>query len=808
MLEKKFNEEWLYWEEKDAFTLIWNTPDHAKKVTLPHDAMISKAPNPNSPNKVNTAFRDGGIYCYQKYIKLDESEASKRMLIKFEGVYMNTFVYINGELAAKRPYGYSTFYVEMDKYLNYGQDNEIRVYVRNGTMTNSRWYSGGGIYRDVYLMEGDLCHIKEDGLKIHTESLQDNSAVVNVNCAVCNHRQSNMNVVLKTKIFDSNQTLVKENTVPLKLYKGEDRHINARISLENPYLWDSDQPNLYTCVATLLEEDKVLDVSETSFGIRTLVLDAVNGLRVNGKGVKLRGVCLHHDSGVLGAATYDVVQHRQIRKLKEAGVNAIRMAHNPMAQSMLRACDEIGMYVMDESFDMWSRCKSDYDYAMNFDEWWEKDLQAMVEKDYNHPSVIMYSLGNEIPDLGNRYGVQLSHKMSTLVKALDPTRYTLTSINGVFAAGDHVGTIVEDVSAELVEEGVIEGSINNFMALMADHMDRIVSHPAITDMLDYAAPTTDIAGYNYMAARYEVDGEKYPDRIIVGSETYPPAIGKEWQMIEKLPHVIGDFSWTGWDYLGEAGVGIPAYSFGEGGFGAQFPCQLAFCGDFDLIGNRRPASYYREIVYGLRKEPYMVVINPYKDQSKLMKTPWIISDGIPSWTFDIEEGTEVILEVYAPGDEVEIFINEVSVKRVTSGRTVDYKTLVTVPYQKGTLKVLVYENNVIISQSILTTYDDQKLLQVTCDRDEDMIFAEIIIRDGMGNTRLDCDTEINIEVQGPADLLGFGSGDPKASHSYISRISKTYNGSALAILKAHNYLEEIRLTVTSDQYDLTETVLL
>lgn len=807
MLEKKYNDNWLFWEEKDAFALIWSVPDHAEEITLPHDAMISKESEAESLNKGNTGFRDGGVYCYLNYMEVDESKKGKRMLMKFEGIYMNAFVYINGELAAKRPFGYSTFYVELDRYIKYGEKNEIRIFVRNGAMTNSRWYSGSGIYRDVYLLEGDRCHIEEDGLRINTEYAHFSHAMVNISSNLNNKRAESTSVSLKTVILDANDNAVAEKVSPVKLYEGEVRKVSARIAVPEPKLWDDQSPNLYRCVATLTEDDQIIDMSETTFGIRTMSLDAINGLQINSKTVKLRGVCIHHDSGILGAATYDEVQYRQIRKLKEAGVNAIRMAHNPMAQSMLRACDELGMYVMDESFDMWSRCKSDYDYAMNFEEWWERDVEAMVAKDFNHASVIMYSTGNEIPELGNRYGVQLSHLLSEKIKSLDTTRYTLTSVNGVFATGDHTDEIVKDVSAELVAEGTLEGNVNNFMALMADHMDRIVNHPRITEMLEHVSVTSDITGYNYMSSRYENDHKAYPNRIVVGSETYPPAIGNEWQRIQKLPNVIGDFSWTGWDYIGEAGVGVPGYSFGEGGFTAQFPCQLAYCGDFDLIGNRRPASYFREIAYGIRKEPYMVVVNPFKDQNKLMKTPWIISDSLSSWNYDLEQGTEVTVEIYAPGDEVEIFIDEDSYGKVPSGPAADYLSRIQLPYRKGTLTAVVYENGEEISRSQLQSYDEKRCMDLSYETIGDKAFVELTVTDGKGCRVIGEDDEVRIEVTG-AELMGFGSGDPKPDYGYVGDIVKTYEGSALAILGAIQTMKESTVKVISEKYGETSLVLL
>ena len=360
-------------------------------------------------------------------------------------------------------------------------------------------------------------------------------------------------LILETKIQDRDGNTVAAEKNPLVLFGGHERIVESRILIERPKLWSDEEPNLYRCVSRLWYEGKTADEDVSTFGIRTLQLDAKRGLRVNGRTVKLRGACIHHDSGLLGAATYEEAQFREIRKLKEAGFNAVRMAHNPMAPAMLQACDALGMYVMDETFDMWTKSKSDYDYSLFFEESWREDVRLMVKKDYNHPSVIMYSVGNEIPEIGTEHGSETCSEICRVIKAEDSTRYTLASVNGVFAVGDRIEEVVEDVTANLRTAGRIEGNVNQFMELMDGYMDDIVIHPLITERLDMANVYTDIAGYNYMTGRYEQDGKRYPNRVIVGSETYPPEIARNWELVKKLPYVIGDFTWTGYAYIGEAG---------------------------------------------------------------------------------------------------------------------------------------------------------------------------------------------------------------------------------------------------------------
>ncbi|WP_099466649.1 glycoside hydrolase family 2 TIM barrel-domain containing protein [Konateibacter massiliensis] len=804
MLEQKFNDKWKYWEDKDAFALVWNVPDSAEQITLPHDAMMERGAYEGSKNQGNTGFRDGANYHYVKTIHAKKEDKNKTLLLKFEGVYMNAFVYINGELAAKSPFGYTTFWVHMNEFLKYGADNEIRVIVKNGAMTNSRWYSGSGIYRDVYLLSSGLTYLVPEGTFVHTEAIEEEYAVLQVQTEIKNRSHANEELTLETAIIDESGAVVSCDKIPVVLFSQEKRRMRQRITLDFPKLWSEESPVLYTCQSRLYEGNKLIDESSTSFGVRQLQLDAKKGLRVNGKSVKLRGACIHHDSGLLGAATYEEAQLRQVRLLKEAGFNAIRMSHQPMAPAMLRACDRLGMYVMDETFDMWNRSKSDYDYGLYFQEWWERDVEAMVRKDYNHPCVLLYSIGNEIPEIGTNHGAELADQICRKIKSIDSTRYTLASINGVFAAGDRIDEIVADVVSELSKEGKIEGNVNNFMALMDKHMDKIVVHPAIAEKLDKACAATDIAGYNYMTARYEMDKETYPNRIIVGSETYPPDIARNWTLVEKHSHLIGDFTWTGWDYIGEAGVGIPCYQWGEGGFGAKFPCQLAYCGDFDLIGNRRPASFYREIVFGLRKAPYITVQNPHHYGEPLIKTPWIISDSVSSWNWEGCEGKPVTVEIYSAGTEVELFCNDVSMGRKKAGEEAGFQALFELIYEEGILRAVSYDGAQKIGEMKLETAKGKRKIAVLPEETgAELIYVPIEIRDENGILDRSCESKIEITVEGGARLAGFGSGNPKPSYHYKENVTETFQGTALAILKK-SASKKIKIKVSGEGYETVE----
>lgn len=805
MIEQKWNEDWKFWVDKDSFALVWDIPEIARDITLPHDAMIEKPANPDSLNGGNTGFRDGDVYTYVKMLHAPEEYKEKTIMLKFEGVYMNAFVYVNGQLAAKSPFGYTTFYAPLNDFLKYGEDNEIRVQVRAGAMTNSRWYSGAGIYRDVYLLESGLTHIVPEGVQVKTENADDAYATLKVATELENKTAVSQDLVIETVIKDNEENVVAKECTFATIFAGENRTLQQRILVDNPKLWSADNPKLYTFETKVYENTEakeLLDEAVDTFGIRTLAVDAKRGFRVNGKSVNLRGGCIHHDSGLLGAATYEDAQYRQILKMKEAGFNAIRMSHHPMAPAMLRACDEIGMYVMDETFDMWNRLKSNYDYGLYFQEWWEKDVTAMVRKDYNHPSVILYSVGNEIPEIGTDKGAQTCQEISDKIRSLDNTRYTLASINGVFAAGDAVDQIVADVAANLSAEDKIDGNVNDFMSLMDAHMDEIVVHDAISKRLEKACAGIDVAGYNYMTARYEKDGETYPNRVIVGSETYPPEIARNWDLVERLPHVIGDFTWTGWDYIGEAGVGIPAYKWGEGGFGAGFPAQLAYPGDFDITGFRRPASYYREAVFGLSKKPYITVQNPTHYGEFLIKTPWVISDSTANWNWNGMEGKPAIVEVYAQGDEVELFLNETSLGKKPAGKEAGFRTLFETTYEPGTLVAVSYENGQEIGRNELATAGAERVLAVEQEvyaglkhSEQELVYVQVEMRDQNGVLAADDNQKITLSVDGEVEVLGFGSGNPKPNYNFNEGVTELFGGRAQIIIKKPE--EDVTLTVTT-----------
>lgn len=799
MKKQKWNEDWYFWEMRDSFALLWSIPEEAKKVKLPHDAMLSHRAHGQALPGGNSGYRDGGHFCYAKMLEMS-GRVLPKYLLQFDGVYENAAVYVNGNLIVRHPYGYTQFYADITPYLEAGQENEIRV-VTNNKAVSSRWYTGGGIYRDVALFTAEHpVYILPDGVRIKTKTLSvsGSRAEIEISATVQNDTAECAEVRLQ---FDVND-LCGIGTDVVKIDAHSQKEVKMSAEIDSPPVWSEDSPALSVCVSTLLCKDGgdfvPVDVCETRFGIRELGMDPAAGFTVNGVPVKLRGACIHHDNGVIGAAEFKDAAYRRIRLMKQAGFNAVRMSHHPASSALLEACDELGMFIMNEGFDMWTRNKTDYDYANYFEDWWERDIEAMVASSYNHPSVVIYSLGNEIPEIGIRRGREICRMLEDKVKQLDDTRYTTVAINGVFSVGDVIPEITRDVLGDM-GSGDASGNVNEFLTLMDQNVDKLVVHDRISERLAKAAEIVDVSGYNYMIARYEKDVVEYPNRIIVGSETYPPEIGRIWKLVKKHPQIIGDFTWTGWDYIGEAGVGIPAYQFGEGGFGARFPSQLAYVGDLDITGFRRPASYYREIVFGRRKDPYIVVSDPKHFDDRLIMTPWVLTGGIANWDYPDMEGKSVRIEVYSPGDAVELFRNGKSLGKQQLGLESACKAVYETTYEAGALRAVSYENGSVIGEYILETPGSgHKLCAAVEEQLSELTYVEISCRDENGILCQTCNETVRIRIDGALESW-LGTGNPKPDTNYTDLETKLWNGRALLVVRKACQNDEVSITVSSSR---------
>jgi beta-galactosidase len=761
MNRESFNEGWQVRAKVNPFAELSGDPAPYRDVTLPHDAMIERRRDP-AGDPANAYF-PAGAYEYRKVFRLPEQLRGRRILIEFEGVYRDAVVFVNGAYAGQRPYGYSRFRVDADRFLRPGEENEIRVEAR--THKDSRWYTGAGIHRDTWLLTGGLVRIAPDGVRVTTPDIDAERAVVEVATTVANDSVAIHTAAVTTTVRDAAGEPVATGTAELTVLPGEPATLRQRLYVPGPRRWSVDDPALYTAEVRLDDGD---DAETARFGIRDLRLDPVHGLRINGDPVKLRGACVHHDQGVLGAATYAAAEERRIRLLKRAGFNAVRVTHQPASVAILDACDRLGMLVVDEAFDMWLSAKTEYDYSLAFAEWWERDIEAMVAKDVNRPSVVMYSIGNEIPEVGSPSGAAWGRRLAEKVRALDPTRFVTNGVNNLLA-------VIADVVA--MRDG--DGGINTAMADAGEAMNAVSASDLVTRRTAESYALLDVAGMNYSESRYATDRELFPNRIILGTETFPTHIDGNWDLVKRHSHVIGDFTWTGWDYLGEVGIGRPQYQDPDNPptFVAPYPYLLAGCGDIDITGHRRPASYYREIVFGLRSQPYLAVRRPQNHGKIFTGTPWAWSDAIASWTWPGFEGEPIAVEAYAAADEVELLVNGRSAGRRPVER---FRAEFDLRYEPGELVVVAYASGVEIGRDTARTATGPLTLRAETDRPRGGL---AYVTDAEGVVHTAADRPVTVEVTGDGLLLALGSADPSTEERFDGKTRTTYEGRALAVVR-------------------------
>lgn len=819
MIRQKWNDGWIMTKpgENPMMAAMMGAQGAAQILTLPHDAMIHEKRTESTKNQHQTGFYPGGCYTYTKNFEAPADWAGKTVSIAFEGVYENGRVYINEDYAGGCPNGYTEFSVCADDFLKYGEPNTITVIANNSAEENSRWYSGSGIYRNVILLVGNPVHIKENGVKITTPEVEEDLAVVEVDLDIANDGGRKVRTNLEILLLAADDSVAGRASLPVTMFGRDEEHLRTRIQVENPLLWDCESPNLYTCKVTVSEGATVLDVAEEIFGIRTIALSAKKGFRLNGKEVNLRGACVHHDNGVIGAVTLERAEERRVQQLKAAGFNCLRSSHHPMSRAMLEACDREGVIVLDELSDCWTRSKNNNDYAQKFPEHWERDVEALVAKDYNHPCVIMYISGNEIQEAGTAKGAQQNRRITEKFHQLDKNRYVTVAINGLLSCMNHMGEIICDITGMTMEQmmamqqaqaeapksdagaDAANGSTDLMKGAMAD---AFAANHIVTELLNEFASVTDLTGYNYLTARHEMEHELFPDRVVLGTETLPSDMVRLWKIVRENHHVIGDMTWTGYDYIGEAGSSCFYYD-GRQGFMANWPISLSGMGDIDLIGNRRPVSYYREIVYGLRRAPYIAVerVNHYGEKPNQSAWPW--KDEIESWTWDGYEGKGAVVNVYSDAEEVELLLNGKSLGRKPAGEAQNYYASFDITYEPGTLEAVNYRDGAAAERQELTTASRETELCVEADRTRltangaDLCYLMISMADGKGNKNLQCVKEVTVTVEGAGTLQGMGSADPATDNSYDNNVWKTYDGYVLAVVRAGSAPGQIQVRVSA-----------
>ena len=744
-------------------------------VTLPHDAMRSEPRTAESVSEGNSGWYLGGDYEYTKHVFVPSEYSGKKVLIEFESVYHNAEVYINGKKAAYRPYGYTNFYVDTEGFLKYEAQNEIRVIARNSDQPNSRWYSGTGIYRPVYLWTGDQKYIPVNGIKIHTVSYAP--AVIEVEIKTsCLGR-------VKAEVLD------KENCILTQEVENTGHPSVFRMEIPNAKLWDCDHPNLYTLRATFGE-----DVVEETFGIRLLEWNPENGLTINGKREILRGACVHHDNGVLGACTYPEAEERRVRILKENGYNAIRSSHYPCSKDLLDACDHQGMLVMDEYVDVWYIHKTKYDYATELKDWWKQDLKDMVEKDFNHPSVIMYSTGNEVAETAQKKGIAFTRCMTEYLHSLDGTRPVTCGINIFFNFLSSIGLgVYSDDKAEKTAENAAKDAskkkkpvgsefYNTLACLAGDYFMKMgATLPPCDWKTKDAYAAMDVAGYNYGIFRYKHDLRKYPKRLILGSETFCKDAYDFWEIAKKNNRIIGDFVWAGWDYIGETGDGAAEYSDYKGL--EPHTRMTGNNGRIDLLGKPRAEAAYTRVAFEQAKGPF-IAVKPVYQKEKLQLTGWALTKAVESWSWRGCDGESAEVEVFARAAEVELKING---KTAGRKKVKKCRTKFNVTYHDGEITAISYsENGCELGRQTLKTAEKDTMLSIHPEtktaKPGELVFIPLQYTDSQGNWKPMEKHELKVSVEN-GTLEGLGSACAYVEGNYAQDTTKTYYGEAMAVIR-------------------------
>ena len=745
------NDDWYVYPRDDAFSLVTSIPADAVHTSVPYDALWHEGQSEQSVNAGRTGHFDGQVYYYQRELSLDEAWLGKHLIIKFDGIFSKSFVYVNGSLVGSGDFGYASLTCDITDYVSFDRPNTLLV-VCKCDLLSSRWYMGCGIVRPVTLYVGEPVRVELDSLFVQTEALEDGDARIRVQAAIANDGPARV-VDARLRIADAEGTILDE-AFPLRV--GASYALDRRFYLHGVRPWSEDDPHLYDVTLTVGSYE-----TQLRCGLRMESWDPAHGLRINGQPVLLRGACIHHDEGILGGVALPGFERWRIERMKAAGFNAIRSAHNHASAELLDACDELGVYVLDEVCDMWTKMKGFGDFAQYFGHSWQHVVDTMALEDRNHPCVVGYSTGNEISDINTERGFEVAHELYERFHALDSTRFVTNGVNGAFAAGEELVDIACDLTGE-PREVFESGDVNQFMGLMATRMAEITTHPVVSRVLDRLDSCVDVQGYNYMTARYAGDASNYPQRVMLGTETYPRQVAENWAAITEHPACIGEFTWTGWDYVGELG-------------GTPYPAWRNDSGDLDTFGFRRPVSYWREIVFGLRTKPYISVRPPEAHGTPRMFGPWKFTDAVTSWTWDVAEGTPMTVEVYAPKGPVSLYLDD---ELIGTQETDACYALFEVAYRPGCLRAVSEAGEAAELRSV----DAATVAPVVEDFERGgFLFSQIHLEDASGTWALGAGERFDAQREG-MELLAVGSAETTPAETNQPSVAITGLG-ALAIYR-------------------------
>jgi beta-galactosidase len=781
-----------------------------RTVHLPHDWSIEGKPDSKNPTGSGGGYFPAGIGWYRKTFRPPADWKGKRVSAEFEGAYMNATVFLNGHRLGTHAYGYTPFRFDLTPELDFSRPNVLAVRVDNSEQPNSRWYSGSGLYRHVRLVVTGPAHIDPWGVFVTTPEVSEDRARVSVRTRIRNEADARMELVLRTVLTGPAGRPVGEAQSPVSVGAGEALEITEDIRVDKPALWSPASPRLYSASTRIVSGGRVIDELVTPFGIRSLAWSAGQGFRLNGKAIKLAGGSVHHDNGPLGAAAFDRAEERKAELLKAAGYNAVRTAHNPPSTAFLDACDRLGLLVLEEAFDTWGIGKLKFDYGRHFDEWWQQDITAMVLRDRNHPSVVIWSIGNEIPEVWSREGAAIAGKLAAQVRSLDSTRPLTQAFPG-------------------------STSSPNADAVFA---------------------VLDIGGYNYnLAANHAEDHRRVPGRIMMATESFPSDAFEQWRLVKDNPYIIGEFVWTAMDYLGESGIGAWTYGTPEqaaraamskqivtvmadkifsamangGGSMTEVMAQMsggagggseamgfgpgasashsAHCGDLDLTGHRKPVSHYRDILWNGGDRVYAAVRLPEPEGRKIIAMLWAVVPTLPSWTWPGQEGKELQVEVYSGAERVRVFLNDRLIGEKPAGEEQRFQAVFSVPYTPGTLRAVGVRGGREVAESVLATAGEAVRLRLTADRasvkadGQDLSFITVEAVDAKGRLQPNAAHEIRFTLSGPGTIVAAGNGDGKSSEGYQGGRCTLFHGRALAIVRTSKTAGSLRLEATAPGLD-------
>ena len=726
-----------------------------RTLTLPHDWSIEQNIDRNAPAGNDGGYYPTGIGWYRKNFKLPVSyHKGDKVQLYFEGIYMNSSVYVNGKRVGGHPYGYTSFLCDITDAVLPGKNNVVAVRVDNAQQKNCRWYSGSGIYRPVKLICTSPVHIVNWGVNVQTKQIASSEATVVVFAKVKNETSVPKTVFLSTLLEKGEKQSSDKVVIPA----GKELELSQEIKVKRPKLWDLEHPNLYQAIVKVVDEDnKVLDETKQTFGIRELKF-STDGFFLNGKKVLINGGCVHHDNGLLGAAAFGKAEERKVRLMKEAGFNAIRTSHNLPSEAFLDACDRLGMLVIDEAFDGWRDAKNKHDYSELFDKYWQQDVDGMVLRDRRHPSIISWSIGNEVIERKKLEVVTTAHKL-----AGDVHRYDARPVTSALASWDKDWEIYDPLAAQL-----------------------------------------DVTGYNYMIHKSEADHQRVPDRIMWQTESYPRDAFQNWAKVNDHDYIIGDFVWTGIDYLGESGIGRWWYDGDVAGEHYQrplYPWHAAYCGDIDLTGWRKPISHYRSMLYNDTEKLYLAVKEPDGYKGKIRTGLWAVWPAWESWNWPGHEGKDIEVEVYSKYPKVRLSLNDKVIAEKEVNRQTEFKAVFTVPYQSGTLKAEALQDGKVTETRLLATASEPVAVRAIAEDKqlkadgEDLAFVQVEAIDKDGRVCPNAEVKLQLQVTGVGTLAAAGNADIKDLDPYTDNEMTTWKGRGLIVLRSTNKTGMVRLNI-------------